>query len=76
MSQQGLNWKQNVKFELVQKDNTTSIEGDGKEIWSTGKFKCANRLEMRPDGNLRSMCDESPMWSMEVGNKGPKRLGK
>jgi len=31
---------------------------------------------MRPDGNLRTMCDETPMWSMEVGSKGPKRLGK
>lgn len=45
-------------------------------IWSTGRFSCSKRMVMQGDGNLASYCGKSAKWSMVIGSKGPKRVGK
>lgn len=44
MTQQGANWKEDVKYQLVQHDDATTIEANGDEIWATGNFNCADHF--------------------------------
>lgn len=75
-SQGATNWKSTTKYSLSLTGRSFQIKGDNRVIWSSGNFKCADRLMMGDDGNLQSFCrkDNKPQWSMTIGSAGPKRL--
>jgi len=76
-SQGATNWNPKTRYSLTLSRRSFEIRADNRVIWSSGSFKCADRLMMGDDGNLQSFCRKTnkPMWSMTVGNAGPKRLG-
>lgn len=43
-----------------------------KQVWTTGKFKCADQIAMQNDGNLVSSCDNK--YNVEKMS-GPKDIG-